>query len=207
MIRAAGDGWHWVGNLACPRAWSTPFLALPNPVSRLPSSGKRVQSEPGAGGCRNVDHCFIKDHKRPSPSKSHPVFTGKGRPNPCRPTCQGPGHHHPPPGRQAPHPPPKCATTFGLGLGDTGQAGTLHHMQVGNYEWSFKTCSAWVPRRRWPVKRVSSAAHYSHGIDSSIIIRRHSCHVKSSPLKCIHQGLLSPFPRALLAANNLPWAF
>lgn len=57
------------------------------------------------------------------------------------------------------------------------------------------------------MKRVSSAAHYSHGIDSSIIIRRPSCHVKSCPLMCIHQGLRPPFPRALLAANNLPRAF
>ena len=55
----------------------------------------------------------------------------------------------------------------------------------------------------WPVKRVSSTAHYSHGIDSSIIIRRHPCHVKSCPLKCIHQGQLSPFPGALVAAMGL----
>lgn len=63
------------------------------------------------------------------------------------------------------------------------------------------------PRKEVACERVSSAAHYRHGIDSSIVIRRHACHVKSCPLKCIRQGLLPPFPRALLAANNLPRAF
>lgn len=42
------------------------------------------------------------------------------------------------------------------------------------------------------MKRVSSTAHYSHGIDSSIIIRRHPCHVKSCPLKLFTRTAL-PF--------------
>lgn len=156
-------GQSWSGRMEYPLPRRPPT----HPVSRLPSSGKLVQSKPGAGLW------------------------------PLSPTAKTIG----------PTSPGEWATARRLGLGDPEQAGTPHYIQVGNYEWSFKTGSAWVPGRRWPLKRVSSAAHYSHDIDSSIIIRRHPCHVKSCPLKCIHRGPLPPFPRALLAANNLPRAF
>lgn len=149
-----------------------------------------------------LGHCHQGLHPSSRPQVRH-SGRWESSPTPCQPRPLGLRPPSSATRTQAPTPPHGACDNLQAGPGGAGRPGRCRKVIMSGRS---------KPRSMGPGKEVacesvSSAAHYRHGIDSSIVIRRHARHVKSCPLKCIRQGLLPPFPRALLAANNLPRAF